>query len=133
MVSGKKKNLPWPLDCCEIVWLKEMRLQRVLTVAERAMDVAHLVGHLASMHKVRSPVPCETRYNGMCQQSQHQREGCRRIRNPNHPWIHKKFKTRLAFVRPCPKMEEGEEEEEGRMREGGGEEKRGGGGRGQKS
>lgn len=92
----------------------------MLNVEERAKDVAHLVGHLASTHKVRSPAPCETRCSGVCQQSQHQREGCRRIRNLNHPWIHKKLKTRLGFVRPCPKKEGGEEEEEGRMREEGG-------------
>lgn len=39
----------------------------------------------------------------------------RRMRNSNHPWIHKKLKTRLGFVRSCPKKEGGEEEEEERM------------------
>lgn len=92
-----------------------MRLQRELTMAERAKDVTHLVGHLASTHRVRSPAPYETRDRGVCHQSQHHREGCRSIRNSNHPWIHKKLKTSLGFVRSCPKKEGGEEEKEGRM------------------
>lgn len=37
-------------------------------MAERAKDVAHLVGLLASTHKVRSPAPYETRDSGLCQQ-----------------------------------------------------------------